>query len=502
MKNRSIPAANILSVDMGTSSVRACLVNPLLQVQHQSSQNLQLETNAQGKAEMDAEKVLKKTLICVQESLDWADSNSMSVTAISFSSASASLICLDADFIPIRPALTYADLRASKETQWLIENYGEKAFAHTATPLHASYWLPKLIWLKNHHLGNIENLNFCTIKDLLIYRLTGKFVIDSSNATALGMMDTRTMSWDKLSLDIAGIKESQLPKIRPTTTVFEIKNSQAESFLGIKQLPQVVLGAMDGVLASLGVGAYQPGQVTTTLGSSGACRITSAKAPLIGEQGDQRIWSYPLIKNIWIHGGAMNNGGLVTNWLTKNFSRNRTTSRKAFQEILETAGKICPGSDGLLFLPYLFGERAPIYDEHARGVYFGLHSEHSRGYFARAGFEGILYALYSIYEILRPSVDHVVDIWASGGYIQSDLMLQIQADIFGQSIRIPSERESSVIGAAALGFLALGIITKFDELGEYFSIENQFIPNEASHRIYKENYLRFKALYESLAPLF
>jgi gluconokinase len=491
---------NILSVDIGTSSVRACLVSPDLQIQHQTSRGIQLKTNATGKAELDVENVLKKTLTCIQETLDWAFAGPHPVDAISFSSASASLVCLDLDFNPVRPALTYADLRASKEAEWLIDTFGSNAFTQTAVPVHASYWLPKILWLKNQGLRFSQNLHFCTLKDLLIYRLTGQFMIDASNAAAAGMMNAKKMAWDELSLEVAGIQASQLPKIQPTTTLLELTTKDQALSISDKRTPKIVLGAMDGILASLGVGAYRQGQVTTSLGSSGACRM-AANAPLI-EQGDPRLWSYPLTQNIWIQGGAMNNGGLVTRWLTENFSRSRKTSEEAYCEMLEAASKITPGADGLLFLPYLFGERAPIYNEKARGVYFGLHNGHQREHFARAGLEGILYALYSIFEILQASQGKVQEIRATGGYVQSELMLQLQADIFGQPIHVPTEQEGSVIGAAALALLAMGKISNFDALEKFFKIKERYIPNKASHGIYQQNYTRFKTLYDLLKPIF
>jgi len=491
---------NILSVDIGTSSLRASLVDSQLQIKHTSYRDIQLETDAEGKAELDVERVWEDTLACIWETLNWAEKQATPIQALSFSSASASLVCLDRHFQPIRPALTYADLRASKESQWIIETYGQTAFVQTGAPVHASYWLPKLLWLRHQGQIAVKDTRFCTIKALLIYRLTGHFMIDSCNAAALGMLDLQKIDWDDLSLEIAGIQSTQLPVIQPTTTLLKLKQDQNSLLTSFNGQARIVLGAMDGVLASLGVGAYHPGQVTTSLGSSGACRIAAA-TPLI-DPDERRIWSYPLTKNIWIRGGAMNNGGLVTQWLAQNFSCTQTKSSQAYQEMLEAAGKVAPGADGLLFLPYLFGERAPIYDEGARGVYFGLHSSHRREHFARAGLEGILYALFSIYEILMTSQKGVGEIWANGGYVQSRLMLQIQADIFGQPILVPADLESSVIGAAALALLALDEISVFDDLEENFKFQSNFMPDKTRHQYYQEHFLKFRALYERLKTLF
>ncbi len=490
---------NILSVDIGTSSVRAGLVNAALQIDHIVSRALQLDTDAGGKAELDVEKALEKTLACLREALSWAETNTFQVEAISFSSASASLVCLDKDFNPLRPALTFADLRGSEESQWIINTFGRKAFIQTGAPVHASYWLPKLLWLQHQGL-TLEGLRLCTIKDLLIYRLSGEFLIDACNAAALGMMDVSQMKWDDLSLKIAGINTSQLPEIQATTTLLKVKKDRQSLFSTSSATPQLVLGAMDGVLASLGAGAFRPGQVTTSLGSSGACRI-AAERPLIDPQ-EWRIWSYPLTQSFWVRGGAMNNGGLVTQWLAENFSQSREASTQGYQEMFAAAEKQPPGASGLIFLPYLFGERAPIYDERARGVFFGLHSGHHRGHFARAGLEGIFYALFAIFEILQASQKDVGELRGTGGYVQSDLMLQIQADIFGQPILIPSEHEGSVIGAAALAQKALGKIADFHELEGLLTIQTQFTPNEKARHCYQEQFSRFKSLYENLKPLF
>lgn len=492
--------AAILSVDIGTSSVRACLVSHQLKILHQSTRSLQLLSKTAGQAEMDLYSLVEKSLNCLQEASQWASIHRSQVSAVSFSSASASLVCLDQAFRPIRPVLTYADLRASSESQGLIDTYGKTAFLHTGAPMHASYWLPKFLWLKNQGLQLEGPLAFCTIKDFLIYHLTGQFIIDACNAGATGMMDINTMDWDDLSLGIAGIKAQQLPLIKPTTSLLYLKPQQAEALFPGENSPKIVLGAMDGVLASLGVGAFSPGQATTSLGSSGACR-TAALEPITG-QNAARMWSYPLTGDLWVSGGAMNNGGLVTQWLTRNFSRTRAITDDAYTEMLDAASKISPGSDGLLFLPYLFGERAPIYNELARGVYFGLHNRHHRGHFARAGLEGILFALYSIFEILQETQNKTLEIRAAGGYLQSPLMLQMQADIFGQPILVPGEQEGSVIGAAALALKALGYISGFDALQECFHIQAQYLPNGAAAPIYQDCYLRFTALFQHLAPVF
>ncbi len=488
----------VISIDLGTSSVRACLVNRSLKMLFQSQRPVSLETDRYGKAVQDAENIIDAGLNCIAEVLDWAEKHSISPDAVSFSNAVASLVCLDEQYHPLEPALTYIDSRAHEEADSLLREYGSQFFRTTATPMHASYWLPKFVWLKNKQTFT-DTRFYCTIKDLFIYRLTGQFVTDYSNAVATGLCNVTTGDWDERLLNIAGINKDQLPEIKPTTSVLDFNPSVEMPELTQVSTIKIVLGANDGVLSSLGAGAFKPGQVTSMIGSSGACRIAASSPLITGES--LMTWSYPLDEGIWIRGGAMNNGGLVTQWLVENFSTVRTDDDEAYDDLFAAAELVEPGSKGLIFLPYLFGERAPIYDERARGVFFGLTSSHHRGHFARAGLEGILFAMYSIFEIIKPE-DVELEVIATGGYLRSALMLQIQSDIFGVPIKTPSSFEGSSIGAAALGLKALGIIDSFDEIESDLLLEKTYLPDLVNHRHYQQEFIQFKQLYASLKPMF
>lgn len=489
----------MISVDLGTSSVRACLVDAALKIQFQTQKTVSLETDSAGKAIQDANTIINAGLACVSEALAWAGAKGLKPQAISFSNAVASLVCLDEERQPLRPALTYADLRAHREADDLLADYGGAYFASTAAPVHASYWLPKLIWLRENDPDFERYHSFCTIKDLFVYRLTGQFVTDFANAAATGMMDAQSLDWDPRLLQIAGVDKGQLPVVYPTTLVEDLAPIGGQGIFSDHPDLKIVLGANDGVLSSLGAGAFRSGQVTTMIGSSGACRI-AAEAPLI--EGDPLVtWSYPLDKDVWIRGGANNSGGLVTKWLVENFSVQQRADAVAYDDLFAVAAAQPPGAEGLIFLPYLLGERAPIYDEQARGVFFGLTSDHGRGHFARAGLEGILFALYSIFEIIQTS-DQELEVRATGGYLRSELMLQIQADIFGVPIRVPDNLEGSAIGAAALGMKALNKIESWDEIAPLLPVTRSFSPDMKAHRHYQAVYQRFKALYAALRPVF
>ncbi|MEK6256068.1 MAG: gluconokinase [Chloroflexota bacterium] len=484
----------VISVDMGTSSVRSCLVDLSLSILHKSQFEVSLSTDKAGRAEQDPEEIISKSIKSIQETLQWAKKASIEISAICFSNAVSSLISLDEHYNPKSPVFTYADSRAHKEAEIIKEKFQSAQFNNCACPIHAIYWLPKFIWLKNNYSELFNSNYFCTLKDLLIYRITGSFITDQSNAVATGMSNVNTKDWDDALLDIAGINRTQLPITKPTTHVLTTK----EGLLPVG-IP-IVLGATDGVLSSLGAGAYKPGQVTTMIGSSGACRI-AADTPLVNDE-ENVIWSYPLDEEIWIRGGAMNSGGLVTKWAANHFYGEFEPDPDLQLVLLNSdAENSVAGADGLLFLPYLYGERAPIWNEHARGTFFGIHSGHHRKHFARAVLEGILHALYSIFTIIQEDNKRSIEIRATGGYLKSPLMLQIQADMFGYPVGIPKNLEGSSIGAAMLAAKAIGGIQSYADFDEHLSVVDSVAPDVERHNFYNENQKRFENLYKHLAPL-
>jgi len=490
----------VISVDIGTSSVRACLVNSDLSILFQAQEFIDLFTDINGKAEQDPTQVIEASMRTIAQAADYAKKNNFGIKAISFSNAVSSLVQLNADFNPIGNFLTYADIRSFNEVEILREQYQPDFFMNSAVPLHASYWLPKMLWLKNNGRINSSSKHFCTIKDLLVYRLTGRFVTDQSNAVASGICESNTISWNPAFLELMGLNSSNFPEILPTIEKIELL-AEIKSELGLPKDALLVLGATDGVLSSLGAGAVNPGQVTTMIGSSGACRIAANK-PLLNQEN--LTWSYPLADGIWIRGGAMNSGGLVAEWLFDCFypDLGKSDQTKKFQKVFEEIKNIPAASEGLIFLPYIFGERAPIWDEKARGVFFGIHEQHGRPHFARAVIEGIIYSLFSIFEIVRTTELEDVEIRATGGYTRSDEFLQLQADIFGHQIHVPEDHEGSSMGAAVLAFFSLGIFKNLRAASDLIGIKKVIKPKENNCIPYQEAYRKFKNLYSVLKPEF
>lgn len=490
----------IIAVDIGTGSVRALLVDRELNVLGQHSIGLNLEEPVQGWSQQDPKNVSDATQAVVANLIQGSSEIKNRIAGICFSSAVSSLLPVDHHGQPLYPALIWADTRASGQADQLIASYGTELYRRTGCPLHASYWLPKLLWIKENQPEIFSQAaSWLTIKDYVLAQLTGDLLIDISNAAATGILNPTQRWWDELALDLANIRAQQLPSIAETTEILHSLQPSVARTLGLPVGLPLVVGAGDGVLSSLGAGAVQPGQATTMIGSSGACRTVAYGPGGIDPLG--RTWSYPLAGGIWISGGAENSGGLVVQWLIDNVYQAEKVAEPLSVLFSEAAG-VAPGGEGLIFLPYLLGERAPIWNADARGVFLGLSAHHHRPHLARAVLEGTVYALYSIFEALNEKFGPIKEVRASGGYVRSPEWLQIQADFFGKRLSVPKNYEGSAMGAAMLGHFALGHISSLEEAAGRIKSDFEVEPNPEASAIYNEIIPIYKNAYSSLTSVF
>ena len=497
MTRRSPPRNAILAVDLGTGSARSLLVDPHLDILASFSIPLSLEESFSGSAEQDPNAVFSAAVEVMRRAADFANQEGILVLGICFSSAVSSLLALDSGNNPIGLAMIWADSRAHRQVAALAHQ-AQELYARTGCPLHTSYWLPKLAWIHEHQPDKVSRAQrWLTIKDYVVWKLTNKFLTDFSNAAATGLLNFKTLDWDPLAIQLARVGLDKLPQVHPTTFNLPLLPEVA-SRLGLPMQTPLILGAGDGALSSLGSGAVAPGQTTTMIGSSGACR-TVASQPVLSDPL-ARTWSYPLLQDLWVIGGAENSGGLVVEWFQSMFQNN--IGGEPYSETMKLAAQIPPGCNGLIFLPYILGERAPIWDAQARGAFIGLDSQHTRAHLARAVLEGTIYALFSIFQVLNENAVPSTEIRASGGYVRSDLWLQIQADMFGQSISVMENHEGSALGAAILGFYALGKLADLQDCARQLKIGRVISPSPEHAATYRKIIPLYALAYQQLKVIF
>ena len=351
---------------------------------------------------------------------------------------------------------------------------GKIIYTNTGTPIHPMSPLCKMMWLKDNRRDIYGTTSkFISIKEYIFLRLFGSYIVDYSIASATGFFHLQKLSWCTEALQEACIQESQLSQPVEVTHTETKLLPEYKSIWRSDHPECFVIGGNDGCLANLGSGVIAAQEAALTIGTSGAVRMTAKE---LKADDEQRLFTYLLTKDIYITGGAINNGGNIAEWLRRVLMNDDTP--KDPDELLTLAQTAPAGAGNLLFLPYLLGERAPMWDAAAKGILFGLTQHHTKAHIARAAIEGVCFAMRSVIKAIEDVNGTINTVYASGGFTQSAFWLQTITDICGKEIKINNSSDASSIGAAIIGMYALGIIKNLSEATSFFSQPQSYHPNE------------------------
>ncbi|WP_462411656.1 gluconokinase [Neobacillus sp. Marseille-QA0830] len=484
-----------LGVDIGTTSTKAVLFGGKGSVISMHHVEYPLHSPAPSIAEQDPEEIFQAVKTAMKSALGIGSVDASKLELVSFSSAMHSVICMDGEGNPLTRCITWADSRAAKWAEKIKQEFnGLEIYKRTGTPIHPMAPLAKIAWLRTDHPNVFQKTRkFIGIKEYVFYRFFDRFIIDHSVASATGLFNLNNLTWDTEALGVAGITEEQLSKLVPTTFHLTGLKKEYADELGISHETPFVIGATDGVLSNLGVNAIDPGIVAVTIGTSGAIRAVTDR-PATSPNGN--TFCYALTEEHWVIGGAVNNGGMTFRWIRDELGGAEVETAKRlgmdpYEILTEIALRVSPGADGLLFHPYLAGERAPLWNANARGSFFGLGLHHKKEHLIRAVLEGVIFNLYSVLLDMQKMIGVPTKIHATGGFARSELWRQMMADIFQQEVVVPESIESSCLGAVVLGMYALG---KIDDL----SVVSEWVGTTHSHQPIVENV----KIYRELAPIF
>ncbi|MDN7228412.1 gluconokinase [Planococcus liqunii] len=499
-----------LGVDIGTTSTKAVLFDRGGTVKGSETVFYPLHTPNQIVAEQDPEEIFRAVLNSVKEVIRKSGIPAHALKLVAFSAAMHSLMAVGKEGKLLTQSITWADTRSAKQAKKIKEEKdGHAVYLRTGTPIHAMSPLSKLVWLKEEEpaiFGQAEK--FIGIKEFIFHKLFGEYVIDHSLASATGLFNLENVDWDEGALEVAGVEAGHLSRLVPTTYQMAGVKLEYAAFMGIREDVPFVVGASDGVLANLGVGAIEQGVIAVTIGTSGAIRTVSPK-PKTDPKG--RTFCYALTENHWVVGGPVNNGGIVLRWLRDEFASSEVETAKrlgidSYDVLTQIASTVNAGSDGLLFHPFLTGERAPLWDANARGSFFGLSIHHQKQHMIRAVLEGIVFNLYTVLLAVEELAGEPLRIQASGGFARSDMWCQLMADVFDKPVTVPENFESSCLGAVVLGMYALGEIEDFSVVSDMIGETHTHHPDATASKTYRELvpiYIRLSRLlkeeYESIA---
>ena len=483
----------IIGVDIGTSGTKAIAYS----TEGRAIANAYVSYNPvlgmAGHHELDPEFLLNAALTCMQKVV--ADIRMHQLLGFSFSCAMHSLIAVDENGRPLTKAITWADNRAAEYAQQLKASpEGRAIYQYTGTPIHPMSPLCKIMWMQQEQPEVFgATAKFISIKEYIFYRLFHQYLVDHSIASATGLFDIVNKEWYAPALQTAGITKYRLSTPVSTTHIVKGLKSNYAKQLGVDPNIPFIVGASDGCLANLGSNATEPGDVAITIGTSGAVRMVSSKPAY---DSKERIFNYILTDSLYISGGAVNNGLVVLKWYAENFLQRTFSSAKDIQWFVEEASKAPAGAEGLLFLPYILGERAPIWDAGARGVFLGVHAGHTQAHFMRAIVEGINFAIAQVAASVQETIGPMQRVYASGGFINSPTWLQWLTDVLNKEIIIITKEDASSIGAAMLGMQALGVPLKEDT-----ATAQKYQPSLLNHDLYQKQYSVYVAVYEQVKPL-
>ena len=487
----------VVGVDIGTSSTKAVLFNTNGQQIGRSGEGYALQSPEPGAAEQDPDDILQATFKAVRTVVQHSGIDPSDLIGISFSAAMHTLLLIGEADQPLTPLFTWADNRSSS----LIETVTPQAnqtiptlYQRTSLPVHPMSPVVKLVWLKQTSPEIFAAAaRVVSIKEYVLHRWCAEWVIDASIASTTGLFNLNAGDWDSGALAIAEIQPAQLSKIVPTTHQLQLKESVAKT-MGLAAKTPVIVGASDGVLSNIGVGAIAAGQAAITLGTSGAIRQIIDRPTTAPEA---QLFCYVLDDSRWVMGGAVNNGGIALQWTRDSLvpysvspeEQNLPTcepSRSTYERLTKMAEEIAPGADGLIFHPHILGERAPLWNAQARGNFFGLGRHHTQSHLVRAVMEGVLYNISAVFKALEAAGDTVTTLRASGGFAYSTLWQQMLADIFEREVVIPTVIESSALGAAVLALVAVGEWSDLDRVQDCIEISHSKEPIAQNVRRYQK----------------
>lgn len=492
----------LIGVDVGTTATKAVLYDEKIRIIKQFQQGYHLYRDAAGKAEQAPQDIVHAVEKVIHDAADLLNFDQDQLLAVSFSSANQSLIPLDSQFHPVTRVLTWADTRSRPLAYQLKHSsLGQQIYVKTGTPIHSMSPLTKIMWLKEEQPAKFNQIKYyADIKSYLFYQFFNTFKIDISIASCTGLMNVHTGKWDSLALQTAGIDVGQLPEIVDGTDQATGLTARAQEKLGIPADTPFIYGAFDGALSNLGVGAIKKDTVAITIGTSAGVRVITDH-PVIDPQ--QRLFCYAVVKGVWVVGGPLNNGGDIYQWAVKNLVDTSAVKKANPYALANNVIETVPaGAHGLLFHPFLGGERAPLWNSDARGSFFGLSQIHTRADMLRAVMEGICMNIATVFHAVCDLIGQPTKVTATGGFARSEVWRQMLTDVLDCPVEIPQAFESGCLGATIMAIKSLGMVDSLSVVKKFIGKVNSYQPDSKATQTYHELQPLFEEVTRLLSPAY
>lgn len=501
--------AHLCGIDVGTSGTKAIIVDPQGRILGRSTKEYPLSWPRPGWAEQAAADWWRATGEAVQGALAEAGLTGRDIAAVGLSGQMHGSVLLDRAGEVIRPPILWCDVRTADECREITQAVGGRArlIELTGNPALEGFTAPKIVWVKKHEPAHFERIAHVLLpKDYIRFRLTGEIATEVSDAAGTLLFDVAARRWSEAMLRAIGLETAVMPQVYESSDVCGRISAAAAAATGLAAGTPVVGGGADNTCGAVGAGIVQSGRLLSSIGSSGVV-LTQTDSFVKDPHGRVHTFNHSVPAR-WYLMGVMLAAGLSLRWFRDQFgSIERETERQsgidAYELLGRAAAQSSPGSRGVIFLPYLNGERTPHADANARGVFFGLAAAHTRADIIRSIFEGVAFGLRDSVEIFRSMGQAVTELRAIGGGARSPLWRQIQADLFGADVLTLSVDEGPAFGAALLAGVGVGAYASVPEAAAAtVRVAARTAPNPEHRAVYDETYALYRSLYPALRDRF
>lgn len=491
---------SLLGIDIGTTGAKVILLEENGSISANVTEEYETSTPGPLWSEQQPADWWDAGCAGVKRALDASGTNNSQIKGVGVSGQMVGLVLLDRDGNALRPCIMWNDQRSVDEAEDLTAQIGlETILAETSNPLFASFVAPKLEWVRRHEPEVYAQVRHVLLpKDYITYMLTGNVATEVSDASGTCLLNMERRAWSDVMVSALDMPREWLPPCVESDEVVGEVSSEAAAATGLLQGTPVVGGAGDQPAQSLGCGIVEPGLCSVTVGTSG---VVFAQADRHIRHPDGLLHAFcHSVRHQWYVMGVMLSAGGSFQWLRDTLSAHGQIS---FDQLTGLADHVSTGSDGLIFLPYLSGERMPYDDPLARGGWIGLTQRHSLSHLVRAVMEGITFGLYDLLQIIRSLGMEIQRIYASGGASESRLWRQMLADVFDAQIVTTNATQGAAFGAAMLAGIGAGVFKNAAEAAAAtIVVTGSTDPNPQSHKVYERAFEMYRSLYPQLKGSF
>lgn len=487
----------VLGIDLGTSAVKACLMNEQGILVDEATTTYSLYHEKAGYSEQKPEDWITGVTAAIQQIMERFEEDPAQVAGISFSGQMHGLVLLDERGEVLRPAILWNDTRTTAQCRQIVEKVGrERLLAITKNPALEGFTLPKILWVKEHEPHIFEKAaSFVLPKDYVRYVMTGQLHMEMSDAAGTLLLDVAASEWSREIAQAVDIDLAICPPLIQSAAEAGAITSRFAQATGLSAQTKVYAGGADNACGAVGAGIVSEGKSMVSIGTSGVLLAYEQDAE---KQFDGKVHYFNhAVTDAYYTMGVTLSAGHSLSWFKHTFAAGET-----YEALVEKTASIPPGSNALLYTPYLVGERTPYPDSQIRASFIGIDASHTKAHFTKAVMEGITFSLRDTLEIFRAAGKRIDEMVSIGGGAKNPVWLQMQADIFNAKIHKLENEQGPSIGACMIALVGAGLVDSYEEAVERgVKIAETYTPNPDNVAAYNRVYTIYKEIYGQTKPL-